>query len=262
MKLWLRLTAASGIACLVLVLGGCATHNPEAITRADMQRRLADIKLSKGQYELAIREYKHSLEVYAGDPETYFGLAEAYRRKGLLDEAEATLLEALRLDPSHQEARLNLGVVLLQKEKWGEAISQNQILLDEPTFLRPSRALVNIGWAYYKSGDLERARISFVEAIGGDSTNLEAHLNLGIVLYQLGEVVEAIRYFQRAVEVAEKRPVPGSTGIAAESRFRMAQAHVKLGQLDRAIEHLRVAAENGGNGEWGRKSKEYLQVLE
>jgi tetratricopeptide (TPR) repeat protein len=262
MKLWVRLIFVYGIACLALVLGGCATQNPKTMTRADMQRRLGDIKLSKGQYELAIREYRHSLQLYARDPDTYFGLAEAYRRKGLLDEAEATLLEALRLDPAHQEARLNLGVVLLQKERWGDAIVQNRILLDDPTFLRPSRALVNIGWAYYKSGDLQRAKSSFVEALSGDSTNLEAHLDLGIVLYQLGEVVEAIRYFQRAVEIAEKRPVPASAGIAAESRFRMAQAHVKLGQLERAIEHLRVAAESGGNGEWGRKSKEYLQVLE
>ncbi len=262
MKIWLKTTAAAfGVTCLAL--SGCAnTLSPEQLRRADMQRRLGDIKLSKGQYELAIREYRRSLELYPQDPETYFGLAEAYRVKGLFGDAEAQLREALRLDPNHQEARLNLGVVLLQQEKWAEAIVENQKLLDDPTFIGPSRAFVNLGWAHYKSGNLSLARDAFVEALSLDPGNLEAHLDLGIVLYELSDVVEAIRYFQRTVKIAQERPSPHASTIETEARFRMAQAHVKLGQLSRAIEHLRVAADRGGKGEWGRKSKEYLQVLD
>ncbi len=261
MKLPLRLTVLSALAgCLSL--GACATSPPDYSVRADMQRRLGDIKLAKGHYELAIREYRRSLELYPGDPETYFGLADAYRRKGLFRDAEKQLREVLRLDPGHQEARLNLGAVLLLQERWSEAIAENQALLDDPTFIRPSRALVNLGWGHYKTGNLAAAKSAFVEALGTDAGNLEAHLDLGIVLYRLGEVVEAIRYFQRAVDIAESRQVRSSSGSEAEARFRMAQAHVKLGQLERAIEHLRVAAERGGSGEWGRKSKEYLQLLE
>ena len=261
MLTWLRFTAVAGIVCLVL--SGCATTlTPEQLTRADMLRRLADVKLSKGEYELAIREYRRSLALYPDDPETYFGLAEAYRIKGLYSDAETQLREALRLEPGHQEARLNLGVVLLQQENWAEAIVENEKLLDDPTFIRPSRALVNMGWALYKSGNLSLAKNAFVEAVSGDAGNLEAHLDLGIVLYELGDVVEAIRYFRRAVEMAQARKVPSARGLEIEARFRLAQAHIKLGQLSRAIQHLRVAADRGGKGEWGRKSKEYLQLLE
>ncbi len=256
MKPWLRFTFVFGVACLAF--SGCATRRPDTSLRADMQRRLGDIKLSKGQYELAIREYRRSLELNSQDPETYFGLAEAYRVKGLYGDAEAQLREALRLDPGHQEARLNLGVVLLHQENWAEAIVENQKLIDDATFIRPSRAFVNLGWARYRSGNLLLAKDAFVEALGQDGLNLEAHLDLGIVLYELGDLVEAIRHFQRAVKMAQGR----APTIEVEARFRMAQAHVKLGQLSRAIEHLRVAADRGGKGEWGRKSKEYLQVLE
>ena len=255
---WLRFTAVTGIVCLLL--SGCATTlTPEQLTRADMQRRLADVKLSKGEYELAIREYRRSLELDPNDPETYFGLAEAYRVKGLYGDAEAQLREALRLDPGHQEARLNLGVVLLHQENWAEAIVENQKLIDDPTFIRPSRALVNLGWARYRSGNLLLAKDAFVEATSQDPANLQAHLNLGIVLYELGDVVEAIGYFRRTVRRAQEQRVPT---VEVEARFRLAQGHVKLGQLSRAIEHLRVAADRGGQGKWGRKSKEYLQVLE
>ena len=97
MKLWLRFTVAFGVACLALP--GCATRSPETSLRVDMQRRLGDIKLSKGQYELAIREYRRSLELDPKDPETYFGLAEAYREtkirqaRGDADRFLATLKE-------------------------------------------------------------------------------------------------------------------------------------------------------------------------
>ncbi len=62
--------------------------------------------------------------------------------------------------------------------------------------------------------------------------------------------------------MAQARKVPSARGLEIEARFRLAQAHIKLGQLSRAIQHLRVAADRGGKGEWGRKSKEYLQLLE
>lgn len=249
------------LAC-ALLLAACATVDPQVVARADMQRRLGDIKLSKGQYEVAIREYRRSLETWPDDAETWFGLAEAYRRKGLLADAEAALREALRLDPTHQDARLNLGAVLLQQERWIEAVTVTQELLDDPTFIRPSRALVNLGWGHYKAGNLEQARQAFADALAEDPASLHANLDLGILLYDQGEVVEAIRYFMRAVELAQNRPAGSGAGVEAEARFRMAQAHVKLGQLQRAIENLRVAAERRGGGEWAEKSREYLQVLQ
>lgn len=251
------------IACLLAAAGlvACATSvSPQRIGRADLQRRLADVKLSKGQYEIAIREYKRSIELYAHDAESHFGLAEAYRRKGLFADAARQLQKALEIDPLHQEARLNLGVVYLQMERWDDAIEQNRILIDDPTFPRPSRALVNLGWAHYKSGDLERAKLAFAEALGDDRNSYQAALNLGIVLIELGDVVESLRYFERVIEIVESRGVPDAA--AAESRFHMAQAHVKLQQLDKAIAELQLASELGGRGAWGVKSREYLQVLQ
>ncbi len=252
-------------ACLLAAAGlvACATSvDPKRVGRADLQRRLADVKLSKGENELAIREYKRSLELYEQDPEAHFGLAEAYRRKGLYAEAAEQLEKALDLDPLHQEARLNLGVVYLQMERWDDAIEQNRILIDDPTFPRPSRALVNQGWAHYKSGDLERAKLVFAEALAGDRNSYQGALNLGIVLYELGDVVESLRYYNRVIQIVESRGMGDAHPAEAEARFRMAQAHVKLQQLDKAIEDLQLASKLGGTGAWGVKSREYLQVLQ
>ncbi len=254
------------IRCALVLAGalavGCATNEPKSYVRADLHPRLGHVKLSKGQYEVAIREYRRALALHAKDVEARFGLAEAYRLKGLYPEAAEELETALRIDPLHQEARLNLSVVYLQMERWQDAIVQTQILLDDPTFPRPARALVNQGWAHYNSGDIERARLAFADALGADRNTYQAALNLGIVLYDTGELVESIRYFERVREIVESRGLPNMDPALAEARFRMARAHVKLQQVDKAIEHLQRGSELGGGGEWGVKSREYLLVLQ
>lgn len=248
------------VACSAL-LAGCATVSERELSLAFQRRQLADTKLSQGEVELAIQEYQRSLELFEGDPETHFGLAEAYRRKQKLDLAEQHLLAALKLRPDHHEARLNLGVIYLLGERWSEAIALFEELSSDPTFVRPARALVNLGWARYKSGDLGGARASLERALGSERSNHVAHLDLGIVLYEQGEVLEAIRHFEKVLEIIENRPVESFGATEAEARFRAAQGFVKLGKKSEAIGHLELAAQRGGTSEWGQKSREYLAIL-
>ena len=124
------------------------------------------------------------------------------------------------------------------------------------------RALVSIGWAYYKSDDLEEAESRFRQAVAANRSSYPAHLNLGIVLYDRNESVEAIREFEKVLELLNGRPPQLFAPAEAETRFRMAMAHIRLGQRGRALEQLRTAAKEGNETEWGQKSEEYLAVLE
>jgi type IV pilus assembly protein PilF len=246
---------------LVALLAACATPSEQDINLAFQRRQLAEAKLSQGEVELAIQQYQESLKLFSGDAETHFGLAEAYRRKNKLELAERHLLEAVKIQPDHHEALLNLGVIYLAQERWADAIDLFRKLSDDPTFIRPARALVNLGWAQYKSGDLGGARKTFDQATQAERGNYVAHLDLGIVLYDQGDVVEAIRHFERVLEIIENRPVAIFGPAEAEARFRAAQGFVKLGKQSEAIGHLEVAAQRGGTGEWGQKSREYLAIL-
>jgi tetratricopeptide (TPR) repeat protein len=246
----------------IVVLLGCATVSERDLARASMHRRLAESKLQKGALELAIREYRASIEFYDKDPEAHFGLADAYRRKGLYAESEQSLLRTLKLDKTHNDARLNLSVVYGLQARWADVIRITTQLVDEPTFLRPSRALVNRGWAHYKSGSLDLAQRDLSEALISDEGNHQAHLNLGILLFDRGSVLDAMVHFEKVLKILERRPPAFFSGAKAQTRFHLAQAHVKLGQRAKAIEQLRAASEQGGKGEWAEKSREYLSVLE
>jgi Tfp pilus assembly protein PilF len=255
-----RLWLASALA--LVLASACSTVGPREVALGDAHRDFADVKLAKGEPEVAIKEYQAAIAINPNDLEAHYGLAEAFRAKNLLPETERELLEALRLQPSHHEARLSLGVTYLQMERWNDAAAEFQKLAEDPTFVRPSRALVNMGWAHYKSGDLEGAKASFERALSSDASNHVAHLDLGIVYYDKGELVEAIRHFEEAVNLVAERPVKVFGPAEAEARYRMAQAYLRLGQRDRAVETLRVAVERGGESEWGRKSTDYLKVLQ
>ncbi len=246
----------------MLALLSCATVSELDRERAINRRAIGDSKLQRGQYELAIREYRASLDLNSTDPETHFGLSEAYRQKNLLEDAERELKAVLRYDRHHLEAKLNLGVVYLQAERWDDAIRINKELIDEPVFLRPGRALVNRGWAHYKSGRLEDAVRDFRSAVAENDSNFVAHLNLGIAFYDMGESVDAIAEFQRVVKIVQSVPNNPLGHVEAQARFRLAQAYVKVGNRTKALENLKVAMERGGKGEWGQKSKEYLAVLQ
>ena len=247
---------------LIALLCACATVSERDVHKASMHRRLGEAQLQKNVLELALREYHAAVKINPGDPEAWFGLAETYRRKGMLEDAEKSLREVLEIEPEHHDARLNLSVVYLMAERWDDAIEESTALVNEPTFLRPSRALVNRGWAHYKSGDLTLAERDTREALVSDPGSFQARLNLGVVLFDRGQVLDAMVQLERVLQILTRRP-PALFGAAeAQARFHLAQANVKLGRREKAIEHLRAAAERGGGSEWGKKSKEYLAALE
>jgi Tfp pilus assembly protein PilF len=250
-----------GLALLLLLSLGCVTLGEKDRQRMVAHRDLGTLYLQRGQAELAIRELRAALEISDRDAETHFAIGEAYRQKLAFDDAERHFLRALDLDPTLLDARLNLGALYLQQERWREALRQNEILIVDPTFLRPSRALVNAAWAQYNLGEAAEAEELLRRALASDGGNFQAHLNLGILLYERQELVEAVREFDRVLELLSARPVEIFGPMEAEARFRLAMAHVRLGQRERAIQHLQAAIDRGGETQWAKKSRDYLAVL-
>ncbi len=255
-----RITRA--LLAVALLATACAHLDEESRGRFNAHRDLGSTYLQRGETELAIREFRAALKLYEPDAETHFSLGEAYRQKRAFDEAEDHFRRALDLDPLLLDARLNLGVVYLQQERWRDSIRENEKLVEDPTFLRPSRALVNLGWAHYKLGERAAAAEFFRQAIATDKSSYQAHLNLGIVLYDDQALGESVASFGKVLELLAGRPLELFGAAEAETRFRLAMAHVRLGQRARALEQLRIAAERGGETAWAKKSRDYLAVLE
>lgn len=253
------------LASLVLVAfvaAGCASTSDVEADQHETDLRIAVAKrnvgidhLANGRTPMAIRELQHAYELDPNDAETVLWLGEAYRRRGLLDQALEFMLRAQEMDPANQDLLLNLTGLYVQVKRFAEAIETSQVLIDDPTFPAPWKAYTNRGWAELQLGHTSDARASFEEALAFQPRYWPARLNLGILEAREGRRLQAIVNFEKVLE----RNVGRSA--EAETNYRLGEAYVSLGRRDKALHYFKVAAEKAPYERWGQQSQEYIKLL-
>jgi uncharacterized protein (TIGR02996 family) len=204
------------------------------------------------------------------DPE----LAEAHASIGAINEvfewnwsaAREAFLEALRLNPNYQTARLWYADALAHQAEFGEAIVQVEIARDAD----PLSVMVNsqVAKIHYLAGDYEVAERAIATALEVNPYHEPTHFTRGLVLLQKGDRDGAAAELDRALTISKGEPhvvaalghlesVRGDVGQAAQRLQRLqelsvtrhvspvhpAMIHIGLGELDRAFEELNRACE-------------------
>jgi Tfp pilus assembly protein PilF len=255
---------------LPLVFGlACATVPDPATENFEKQaashRDLGGDHLAKGNDALALGEFLAAAELAPTDPQIQHGLAEAYRRQGYFPDAEQHLLNCIawsakdgptKSRPTVQLARLSLSSLYIQMERFDDAVTVSDLLVTDPTFPAPWLPLSNKGWAEYKLGKLDAARVSLGQALDYKHDFWRAQLNLGILESETGDKGEALELFDHVLAAK-----PGAFA-EAEVHYRIGQIYVSMGQRDRAVQHLTAATQSRRSGEWGKRSEEYLKILQ
>ena len=235
-------------------------RKPEPASQKDqvtarMHQSVGTRHLQDGKIALAIRELRAAEELNPADKWIQLTLAEAYRRRGLVEDAETHLLTSLAIDPEFQEARLTLSGLYVQAERYEEAIVQTEWLIEDPTFGQPWLALTNQGYAEAKLGRTADARKTLELATEYHDRYWRAYLNLAILDAEEGKGLDAI---ERLEYVASLEPGPLGT---AEANYRIAEIYVSFGNRDQAITHFAAAASQRPSGIWGKRSEDYLKRL-
>ena len=102
-------------------------------------------------------------------------------------------------------------------------------------------ARINLGTAMYQLGKMDEALDHFSKAVQLEPENALAEFNLGCVLEQLGKTTEAILHLSRAVEL---------TPALADAHLNLALAYEKCGQGQNALQHLHLYLRHEPNGPW------------
>ncbi|MEW5740701.1 MAG: social motility TPR repeat lipoprotein Tgl [Myxococcota bacterium] len=212
--------------CLALCLAGCA----HIVTEKDREQAqihydLAVQNLVK-QPQTAFSEVEESLKL---NPEMH----EAWHVRGLLlhhafgrlDEALAAYMKALELKPDFSEARTNLGNLYIDMKRYDDAIAQYDKALNDVLYGAPFIAHGNMGWAYYKKGDLPQALDHLKAAITINPKYCLGHLKLGQLYEEQQNTEESCKYFGRYKEYCPER---------ADAWQHDGLCHAKKGELDEA----------------------------
>ena len=107
---------------------------------------------------------------------------------GELSEAIEQYRKILVDAPDHERTKHQLGLCLVDAERWDEAVEQLQtVVMEQPD---NAEAMNSLALAYSRLGDLERGINWFDKAIATDGQFALAHFNRGMILLKQGNYAE------------------------------------------------------------------------
>lgn len=162
------------------------------------------------------------------------GAAEAFAKKRYAA-AEQLYRTLLDFQPAHVPALVNLGTILLQRNKAEEAMEY----LKKATELDASSspAWFMMGVAQYRSGQDQHAIASLTETVRLDPANALALLYLGNLETSAGNYEKAVVHFENALKIQPESP---------DAHFNLAWTYSRLGRTAQARKSYDAAIRCGG----------------
>ena len=155
----------------------------------------------------SIRDLKAIIIKQGGSIDAHFLLAECYRRERNYQMAIVEYRYCLNLNKkpfltTEKEIREALVECYLLLHKEDEALQQ----LFELTRIEPGNAknLLKIAKIFYALGNLEQAVTYFDRTVKADPVNIESLSYLGMIMFHANQIKEAIGYLTRAVKYDKK----------------------------------------------------------
>jgi tetratricopeptide (TPR) repeat protein len=196
------------------------SEDASVLTRDYFQRALATDIASA---ELLVRNNPR-------DAAAHNRLALKYVQASRIQDAQAQLDEALRLDANDAEAHSNLGTVLQMQGRLAEATPHLEAALTlKPNDDRIRFNLANGLTAAGRTGDAIR---ELQRAIAINPENADAHFNLAMLLGPQNRLDEAIAHLRRVIEINPRN---------SEAHRNLSFAYGLQGKLDDAITEARAA---------------------
>ena len=173
-------------------------QNPES---PSLYLKQGEIFLDKGRNREAIDAFQEVLRRKPGHAKALEALGMAQYRLGDLDAGEASLQEALRLDPNLWRAHAFLGVIRNHQRHPRLALVEFSAAIR----LRPGEGFLynNMGVSHGLLGDHEEAVAAFRKALACGAASRKIYNNLGLTLAKMGRYEEAWEAFALGGSEAE-----------------------------------------------------------
>ena len=169
------------------------------------------------QFDLAMPRARLATQLAPNSDKVWFLLGGLYLQSKELDKAITSLQKAQRLNAKNAETYFALGSAYFQQEKYQSAIEQyNAGLKINP---KDPEGLFDLGNAYYMLGKLPQAVIEYKRSVVYKEDFWPAVNNIGLIMYEQGDIKNAINQWQQAISKANNAKQP-----AAEPQLALAVA--------------------------------------
>lgn len=162
-KKWIIMGASLvAIGAVSLFLLRVTTH-----TGGPVASKAAPVVTDNPEHEL--KELAVQLQKKPGHMPVLLRMAQLEREKGAMDDAAGHLRDAIKSEPANQDAHLELGRLLYERNDVSGAIAETEKVLE----LNPKQvdALYNLGAIYANLGNTDRARSYWQKAVAVDASS-------------------------------------------------------------------------------------------
>jgi tetratricopeptide (TPR) repeat protein len=182
------------------------------------------------QFDLAIPRALLASQLAPERSDILLLLGQLYLQTQKTDKSIETLQKAQSLSSNNADVLLSLGTALFQKGDYNGSVQKLQAGLKlKPTSLA---GLFDLGNAYYRLRRYPEAIATYKLAVKQNTDFWPALNNIGLIIYETGDLNEAIKYWQQSISIDKK---------AAEPQLALAVALFQQGKQEEAY-RLGVAA--------------------
>jgi Tfp pilus assembly protein PilF len=218
---------------VILTAAGAAVAYHTAARERDYRALLArgDAALRDDQTYVALEAYSGAVALRPDSMLAHLRRAEAYQRRGEIDEAARDFRTAAALDPTATRPLDELGDLMCQRQRFRIAAEMYEscLKLDE----RSPRVSYKLALARYRDGDMNAALIAARQAIRLDERMPEAYYVLGLALREKRRSTEAQQALEKAISLAPDL-------VAAHEE--LAELHAAAGRRVDEITQLQAVA--------------------
>jgi len=253
MRLWTVILTICIIGSQSL-LTGCATMTREDEERSRIMLRMGVSQMEAGDYPSALKTLLQAEQLNPGDAVIQNNLGLAYFYRDRVDLAEKHLRLALTARPDYTEASNNLGRILSERGKNGEAI---QVLLhaqNDLTYPKPAKIFLNLGIAYFRDKQYSVAREKFRKTLEFGRDNCLAQSYMGRTYFETKDFKSAAEVLDRAVGFCKASQYD-------EPHYYSALAHYQLGQINQAESRLEEVVKIYSQGKYTEQAKSLLETI-
>jgi tetratricopeptide (TPR) repeat protein len=155
-----------------------------------------------------------------------------YAQTSYWQSSQSLFEHALKVTSGNYMVCNNLGITLLEEEKFDEAINYfRRALQIKPDY---AEAYNNLGMAYGKLGRKQEEMEAYMHAIKLGANHAETYHNLGIILNKQGRYYEAIDAFKQAIKINPE---------LSQTYYELGVAYGKIERLQDEMEAYRKAIE-------------------
>jgi len=238
----------------VLLLSSCShlLLNTKDQERAKIYLQRAAEEFNNREYGKAIDSAQTAIKYDPSFAAAYNHLALVYMETKRYAKSEEAFKKALEVQPEYPEVFNNLGVLLSREEKYQEAISYLKKAIADEHYMTPENAYTNMGYAYYRLGNLGLAKTYHQRALDITPQFCLASKNMGDVYARERNFSKASDYFQRAVT---------NCPLYQEARYKLGLVLMKMGQKTVARTQLEQLVTRHKTGPYVERSNEVLKYL-